>query len=556
MKKSLHSIIFITAVFCFTTFPIEAQNFLWAKAPISLPSGFSGGEGNATSIDRFGNMYGVGGIFSPTLAFNTATLTNGGMFLVKYDPNGNELWVKKEGSGGSDFAWSVTNDTIGNVIISGYFFNPTMVVGSTTLTNTNNPSGDIFLIKYNSNGNVIWAKSAGGNGNDNAVSVKTDLSGNIFMTGYFDSPTITFGTYTLTNNTTGGRTNIFIVKYDTNGNVLWAKRAGGTDDDKSNSVSTDVNGNAFITGGFSSPSIAFGATTFTTPSFFLAKYDANGNVLWAKSSSYNFLTGAIGSSVSTDVAGNAFVLGYYAFDTLVIGTNTLVNANYGSSDIFFAKYDPIGNVIWAKRFGGMGIDEGRSVATYSNGLFITAEFVAAPITIGSYTFTPLNGGSDNMFIASCDFNGNVVCASALGSGGDDNIGLGVDPYGNAYITGDFIPNVFVVGSTTLTNTSVTTDEYIFFAKYSCSGVGLQEMSNNSFFKISPNPNNGSFKLQIDNEFQNGELILMNSLGQKVHEQKIIQGENNIKTNGLAKGLYHYMLLENKQQINNGKIVIE
>lgn len=74
--------------------------------------------------------------------------------------------------------------------------------------------------------------------------------------------------------------------------------------------------------------------------------------------------------------------------------------------------------------------------------------------------------------------------------------------------------------------------------------------------IYPNPSNGSFKLQIDTEIKEGEIILMNSLGQKVHEQKITKGENEINTNGLAKGLYYYLLLENNEQISNGKIAIE
>ncbi len=74
--------------------------------------------------------------------------------------------------------------------------------------------------------------------------------------------------------------------------------------------------------------------------------------------------------------------------------------------------------------------------------------------------------------------------------------------------------------------------------------------------VFPNPNNGSFKLQIENEIENCELILINFLGQKFHEQKISQGENNIITNGLAKGLYNYIVLRDKEQIGSGKLAIE
>ena len=74
--------------------------------------------------------------------------------------------------------------------------------------------------------------------------------------------------------------------------------------------------------------------------------------------------------------------------------------------------------------------------------------------------------------------------------------------------------------------------------------------------LSPNPNNGTFKLQIDDEIHNGEIILINSIGQKVYEQKITQGSNEIKTSGLASGLYNYILLEDKQRFGSGKLVFE
>ncbi len=87
-------------------------------------------------------------------------------------------------------------------------------------------------------------------------------------------------------------------------------------------------------------------------------------------------------------------------------------------------------------------------------------------------------------------------------------------------------------------------------------AGIEENNKNSFIKLFPNPNNGLFVLRIDNEIENGELILINSIGQKIYEQKIIQGTNDIKTNGLSLGLYNYILLQNNQKIANGKLVIE
>src|SRR6185437_4146300 len=174
-----------------------------------------------------------------------------------------------------------------------------------------------------SSGTVLWAKSAGGGGNDNGYSVSTDAAGNAFMIGYLFSPAITFGTYTLTN---AGAVNMFLVKYDANGNVLWAKKAGGTSNDFGNSVATDAIGNSFVTGSFQSPSITFDTYTLTNTSgvhVFIAKYDANGNTLWAKNSGG---TNGAGNSIGTDAIGNVFVTGRFSSPTITFGTYTLNNA--------------------------------------------------------------------------------------------------------------------------------------------------------------------------------------------------------------------------------------
>jgi hypothetical protein len=89
----------------------------------------------------------------------------------------------------------------------------------------------------------------------------------------------------------------------------------------------------------------------------------------------------------------------------------------------------------------------------------------------------------------------------------------------------------------------------------CTGISTNSLASDQI-SVYPNPNSGSFKLQIDTEIQDTEIVLFNSFGQQVHAQKISQGENKITTNGLSKGLYHYTLSENKHQIHNGKIVLE
>src|SRR5262249_15588623 len=130
-------------------------------------------------------------------------------------------------------------------------------------------------------GNVLWAKGATGTNMDEALGVSTDPFGNIFVTGYFASDTLTLGTISLTD------VGVFIAKYDSAGNILWAKSAGGTSIGRS--IATDSQGNVIVTGDFRSSTITFGATTlvnadqqFPTPDYFIVKYDSSGNALWAK----------------------------------------------------------------------------------------------------------------------------------------------------------------------------------------------------------------------------------------------------------------------------------
>ena len=188
----------------------------------------------------------------------------------------NYLWAKSAGGTSSDWGKSVATDASGNVFVCGVFESLSITFGSYTLTNASASSGDIFLVKYDASGNVIWAKSAGGTDDDYGYSVATDASGNTFVTGRFHSPSITFGSYTLTN-ASAGSGDIFLVKYDASGNVIWAKSTGGTTEDKSSSVATDARGNCFVTGGFWSSSITFGSYTLNNASagkgdIFLAKF--------------------------------------------------------------------------------------------------------------------------------------------------------------------------------------------------------------------------------------------------------------------------------------------
>jgi hypothetical protein len=374
-------------------------NVVWAKRA----GGTTSDEAYSVAVDTSGNVF-VAGIFhSTTIIFGSTTLTNAGnydIFLAKYDSNGNVLWAKRAGGAGLDRAYSVTVDVSGNAYLAGYFASSSIVFGSTTLTSVG--AEDIFLAKYGVNGNVLWAKSAGSALYDGATSVAVDTSGNVYMAGVFRSSTIVFGSTTLTN---AGVSNydIFLAKYDINGNIVWAKSAGSTSDDVATSVTVDLLGNLYVTGYFKSPSLIFGSTTLSNADntgnsydLFISKYDINGNVVWAKSA------GSTGddfvNSIALDALGNPYVTGYFNSSTLSFGSTTLTNV--GSNNIFLAKYDVNGNVVWAKSSGGTDNDFASSVVVDPSGnVCVSGYFNSPSITFNSTTLT--NAGVYNIFIAKC-----------------------------------------------------------------------------------------------------------------------------------------------------------
>ncbi|MEN9640405.1 MAG: hypothetical protein RLZZ262_2274, partial [Bacteroidota bacterium] len=217
---------------------------------------------------------------------------------------------------------------------------------------------------------VVWAGGTGDVGMDNGQVIALDAAGNIVMTGYFTSPVITFGSTTLTNADSLGTADFFVAKYSSSGSVLWAQRIGGSSNEYGYGVATDAAGNIVVSGSFTSATITLGNITLfnanpagTSSDIFFAKYDAAGNVLWAKSS--GGINWDNGSQVATDKFGNVFVTGYYASSQITFGATTLNNS--GIYDVFLAKYDAGGNFLWARSSVGSGSDIGNNVAVDPNG---------------------------------------------------------------------------------------------------------------------------------------------------------------------------------------------
>jgi len=378
--------------------------------------------------------------------------------LALFAQNEDWHWAIQAGGTDDDYSYGIAIDSNRNSYVTGYFKSSSITFGTTTLTNSGYE--DIFVAKMDSNGNWLWAKQAGGTDYDEGMSIAVDANGNSYVTGYFFS-NANFGD---TNLISSGYSDIYIAKLDSNGNWLWVKQAGGTSEEWGIGVAVDSNGNSYVTG-FYQESATFGTITLTSSGgndIFVAKLDSNGNWLWAKQAggtSYDE-----GVSIAVDTNGNSYVTGDFSASA-TFGTTTLTSS--GEGDIFVAKMDISGNWLWAQQAGGTDYDSGFSVAVDANGnIYVTGSFKESA-TLGTTTLT--SSGSEDIFIAKLDSNGNWLWAKqAGGTYYDFGNSIAVDANGNSYVTGYFEYSA-TFGATTLTSSG---ESDIFVAKLNSNGNWL------------------------------------------------------------------------------------
>ncbi|CAN5128785.1 hypothetical protein BH09BAC5_BH09BAC5_22630 [soil metagenome] len=384
-------------------------------------------------------------------------------------------WADAAGDHGNEAASSVAIDAAGNAYITGSYTSAFIDFGTYSLLNTFNGTADIHVVKYNPAGVVLWANTFGGADGDAATGITVDAFGNVLITGWFASPSISFGSTVLTNSGTAS-SDLFIVKFDPSGNVIWAKSAGSTGNDRGQHISTDANGNVFVVGWYTSPTINFGTGALTnsgssTNEIFAVKYDPNGNALWSKSVGGTNYDAAYGCA--TDQTGNLYMTGSFASASIDFGSGALVNTQTGFHDFFINKYDASGNSLWSKSATGDYDDIAYAVAISGSNIYVTGYFSSPTVSFGTNpVLTNASAPTPDIFIAQYSSTGTANWSARAG-GIDEDAARCVyaDASGNAYITGSFTSTSINFGSGTLSNVSPGTKD-IFVAAFNNSGTSL------------------------------------------------------------------------------------
>lgn len=388
------------------------------------------------------------------------------LFVARYQSNGTLLWVRSA-DGADGYGISAIDD--GGVYVTGSFggsidFDGPGINGQGGEL-TSMGSADLFVARYQSNGTLLWVRSAGGTDSDVGLDITAGNDGSASVTGYFhesadfDGPNINGQGGEVTSM---GSADIFVARYDSNGTLLWVRSAGGNNappdeqefGDSGHGITAASDGSVYVIGDFLNAADfdglgvngQGGEVSGQWYDVFVARYDSTGALLWVRS--INGSGGNSGLGIATASDGSFYVTGIFFATTDFDGPNANglggeITSLANSADIFLARYDGNGILLWVQGAGGNNWDESIGLATSSNGsVYVTGLFEAAADFDGSGT-TGQGGevtgtGPDDIFLARYNSDGSLIWVhSAGGVGHDHSYGVAASNDGSIYVTGYF-----------------------------------------------------------------------------------------------------------------------
>lgn len=410
--------------------------------------------GKSVAVDSDGNILVVGSTVS-SLDGNT-NLGGRDVFLTKWNSDGIKQWTKQWGSITYDWVNSVAVDNNDNIFVTGYTYGD--LDGKTDLGGK-----DIFLTKWNSNGTKAWTKQWGTSEDDEGASVAIDSDGNIFIMGSTRGD--------LDGNIHTGLQNAFLTKWNVDGVKVWTKQWGGSYYEPPDSLTIDSKGNLLLSG-FTIPD-----PSMRTANIFLAKWNSDGEEIWMKH--WETPDVSFSTSVAVNSEGDVFVVGYdWAYDsdprkeeydiilakwnsdgtkgwikqwgssakdfgrgiTIDSAGNLFVtgstdgdldgNITAGGKDVFLEKLTVDGTTVWTKQWGASFFDYGNSMAfDKDENIFVVGA------TRGSFDGN-INLGGKDIFLTKWNSDGTIDWTKQWGTLGDDEANaIAIDSNGNIFITG-------------------------------------------------------------------------------------------------------------------------
>nr|MBP7449587.1 hypothetical protein [Flavobacteriales bacterium] len=319
----------------------------------------------------------------------------------------------------------------------------------------------------------LWGTYYGGTGWDYGWSCTVDASSNVYMAGFTESTSaIAAGGH---QNTLGGATDAFLVKFNSSGTRLWSTYYGGDDHDLAFHCATDANGNVFLAGTTHSlAGISSGGHQNThagSDDGFLVKFNASGTRLWA--TYYGGPSSDRGFHCAVDPSGNVFLSGETVSTTGIAASGHQSTFGGGDDDGFLVKFSPSGTRLWGTYYGGSGLDTGEAGGVDANGNVYIAGWTtsSANIASGGHQGAYAGGGGD-AYLAKFTASGTREWGTYYGSGAyDRGFRCGVEANGNVFLIGE-TQSTTAIAAGGFQNTYGGGSADAFIAKFSTTGTRL------------------------------------------------------------------------------------
>jgi len=553
--------------------------------------------GQSITTGKTGDYY-ITGSFVDTANFNFASNNNPlilnsynwrDAFVVKYDKLTNyPIWAYQIGGYNSNgwlansIAVSTAETSTNEMYIAGnYKYTIDCDQSSNTFNLTSSGNNDVFICKISSSGvstSFVWAKSIGGIEDDNVKSIAVDKNDNIYIIGTFSGnvdfnadPNISYNLFSQKNST-------FICKYSSNGNFLWAKNFSPTSylgECKAESIKIDRSGNIYSLGYFSDMvdfdpgNNTFNITALNNDQAFICKLNSSGNFLWAQS--IEAATGNVKFNI--DSLDNVIIAGNYNGNPDFDAGSGVVNLTpiYNQTAFFILKIDSNGNFMWVKGMGAGASNNCKEVQTDKyNNIYLLGFFGSNSSSSFLTDFDPNNGvynltpeGLTDIFILKIDSAGNFVWARNFGNQESSN-----HEYSNSFCINDSI--IYIIGryrglldvginpgETQTLNfpSNITTNMFIsIWAQDISTGIADNLNSFQIDISIFPNPSSGQFTF---NNLQKESVIeIYDITGRLIFNTTTLNTSETIDLSDKQKGVYFYKIISDKNEIQQGKIIIQ
>jgi hypothetical protein len=522
----------------------QSTDWLWAKTCQSDDRTFS----YKMTTDANGNTYVAGYFFGESITIGDTTIENdvypkSKFYIVKYGNDGNQVWVKNVGDDHFCSIEAMATDNNGNLIITGVFVESLSFDGTVAATSEILGQPLCYISKFNTEGNaIVFTKKIEGSTDDTlytrAVDMLVDNNNNIYICGGFTCPLINFGDTVTGNNislTTSGNFNYFIAAYNPDGQILFAEKSTLTGVSgpflNTYKIALNNNGNIYSTGSFLG-TIDFGNGIQLSSGgneggdIYIVKHSASGQAI------SSLKIGDDGYDGLSDIVANGediFLAGQFSSPSVTVGEDILINPS-ALSDLFITKLSSNLEPQWTKQISGTDTEEGASLATDGQNIYISALYGSQNVLFDEYTLqTQLADLEISTFVAKYSLDGEF--SGVKKPTGNNAYFKNIQTVNNVvYVSGDY-KNDISLGDISLNSNNQETSK-MFIAKLSAETLHTDKFIKPEF-TLYPNPTKDILNISAD--FEGTKYSIIDTLGRTITTGTL--QNNSINVAALPKGLY-------------------